>query len=46
MEFEVDKEEPDILIMTCSVNDVVAWRKFERQTVNYKVSERKTNSPF
>jgi hypothetical protein len=46
VELEVDQEEQDILIMTCSINEVVAWRKFERQKVNSKFSERKSSSPF
>jgi hypothetical protein len=46
VELEVGQEEPDFLIMTCKVDDVVAWRKFERQVVNSKFSERKSSSPF
>ena len=46
MELEVDPKEPDVLIMTCKVEDVVAWRKFERQIGNSKFSERKSSSPF
>merc|ERR1712106_187815 len=46
VELEVDPKEPDVLIMTCKVEDVVAWRKFERQLVKSKFSERKSSSPF
>merc|ERR1711892_10362 len=46
VELEVDPKEPDILIMTCKVEDVVAWRKLERQLVNSKFSDRKPSSPF
>eukprot|EP00092_Neocalanus_flemingeri_P004909 GFUD01005282.1.p1 GENE.GFUD01005282.1~~GFUD01005282.1.p1 ORF type:complete len:351 (-),score=116.66 GFUD01005282.1:309-1361(-) len=46
VELEVDQEEPDILIMTCKAGEVVAWRKFERQVVNSKFSDRKSSSPF
>ena len=46
VEMEVDQEQPDLLIMTCSVNDIVAWRKFERQMGNSMFYERKSSSPF
>jgi len=41
---EVDPMEKDTLIMTCMVDDVVAWRKFQRQTSS-KFS-RKISAPF
>jgi len=46
VEFEVDSEEPDVLIVKSRIGDVVAWRKFERQISSSRVSERKTSSPF
>jgi len=43
---EVEQEEPDTLIMTCTAGDVMGWRKFDRQVVNSKFSERKISSPY
>ena len=28
--FEVDEEDTDILLVTCMIADVIAWRKFRR----------------
>merc|ERR1719317_444778 len=46
VEFEVDPEEPDVLMVKSMIGDVVAWRKFERQISSSRFSERKTSSPF
>ena len=46
VEFEVDPEEPDALMVKSRIGDVVAWRKFERQISSSRFSERKTSSPF
>jgi len=43
---EVDEDEPDTLIMTCSAGEVIGWRRFDRQLVNSKFSERKISSPY
>ena len=51
--FEVDSEDPDILMLTCMVGDVIAWRRFRRivknvpqtQAAEKKVVHRKFSCP-
>jgi len=45
VEFDVDPEEPDMLIMTCTVGKVTAWRRFLRHKPP-KSSSRKISAPF
>jgi len=46
VEFEVEPEEPNVLVVKSRIGDVVAWRKFERQINSSRFTERKTSSPF
>ena len=42
---EVDPDDTDVMIMTCVIDDVVAWRKFHRVTLPNKPN-RKISAPF
>jgi len=46
IEMDVYPEEPEILIMTCKVGEITAWRRFLRQKPPKSFSSRKISAPF
>lgn len=43
---DVDPEDQEILIMTCTVGRVTAWRRFQRQKPPKSAASRKISAPF